>query len=103
MQKEREKSTDSLPEAESSSSEKSEVDGKGVGQLDTEAAIEPAPKHLRLVHSGEGEDAADSGASSPARDVSPLAQCSPPPSTGQSGFGGPRFDFDLTSDEDERR
>ena len=102
MLKEREKSIDSLPEAESSSSEKSEVDGKGVGQLEAEAAIVPAPKRPRLAHSGEGEGAADSGASSHARDVPPLAQCSPPPSTGQSGFGGPRFDFDLTSDEDER-
>ena len=101
--KEREKSTDYLPGAKSSSSEKSEVDGKGVEQPDTEATDERAPKHLRQVHSGEGEEAADSGASSPARDVPPLAQHSPPPSTGHSSFGGPRFDFDLTSEEDERR
>ena len=102
MLKEREKSTDSLPRAKSSSTEKSEVYGKGVERPDTEATDEPTSKRLRQVHSGEGEEAADSGASSPAADVPHLAQRSPPPSSGHSSFGGPRFDLDLTSEEDER-
>ena len=101
--KEREKSTDSLPGVESSPSEKSEVDGKGLEQLDTEATDEPAPKRLHQVHSDEGEESADSGASSPARDVPPLAQHSPPPLTGQYGFGEPRYNLNLTCEEDERR
>ena len=87
--KESEKSTDSFPKAESSSLEKTEVVGKGV-------------KRHRLMRSGMDEGTADS-ASSPVRDVSALARRSPTPSPHQSGFGGPRFDVDLSSEEDEQR
>ena len=79
------------------------MDGKGVGQFEVELAVEPVLKRHRLMHTGGGEGTADSGVSSPIRDVPPLAQRSAPPSTRQSGFGGPRFYDDLSSNEDERR
>ena len=94
---------DSLLEANSSSLEKSEVDRKGVGQPEVEHAAESVLKRHRLRHAGEDEEMVDSGASSHVRDVQPLAQRSAPSSTHQSGFGGPRFDDDLSSDEDEQR
>ena len=100
------------PSANTSATEETEAEEVGQVRKGDHPATEPAAKRRRVPRqevsssysgSAEQRDLEDSGCSSPAKAISPLARRSPSHSTGRLSFGGPCLDVEPDSDEGEHR